>query len=98
MKKFLYKSKIRERKMSDESKNITNYTDECLLVEMRKYGSDGDLRYRPLHAELDRRVAKHQIDAAKAQVKSAYYQLWSVVVGLAAAFVAALATMIAPHI
>ena len=64
-----------------------------LLSTARGYGAN-DSRSAELRAELERRVSIVQIDAARAQVRSAWFQLAAVV----AMFLTLVATIAAPWI
>jgi hypothetical protein len=66
---------------------------EELLSTARRYPA-GDFRCAELRAELDRRVSIAQIDAARAQVRSAWFQGAMVVV----MFLTVVATIAAPWI
>jgi hypothetical protein len=85
--------------MPDELGNFHEDTLEELIRKMWRYGSDNDMRYRTLRAELDRRISVKQIKAADAQIeaaadqkRSAWYQLAAVV----AMFLTVIATLVAP--
>jgi hypothetical protein len=77
--------------MPDELGNFHEDSLDDLVRKMWRF-SVGDLRYTALRGELDRRVAISQIDAAKAQTRSARFQLLAVV----AMFLAVVATLVAP--
>jgi hypothetical protein len=73
---------------------LGNFREDCpdeLVKKMRRFPVS-DSRYHELRAELDGRVALRQIDAAKAQVRSARLQVLAVV----AMFLAVIATLAAP--
>lgn len=75
---------------------LGNFREDCpedLVKKMRRY-TVGDLHYNALRGELDGRIALCQIDAAKAQVRSAQLQ----VLAVAAMFLAVIATLAAPWI
>jgi hypothetical protein len=76
--------------MQEKPYNEMN-TDE-LPADMRKYIDAGNMRYRARQAELDRRVAKAQLYAATAQIRTAWFQLAAVI----AMFLTVLATLAAP--
>jgi hypothetical protein len=78
--------------MSDPLGNFQQDSLDELIGKMRRYGDEGDSRYRTLKAELDRRVAKEQINAARAQVRSAWWQVLMVL----AMYLTVAATLIAP--
>jgi hypothetical protein len=73
-------------------KPFNEMTIDELMADMRRYSDTGDLRYRTRQAELDRRVARAQIDAATAQIRSAWFQLTAVI----AMFLTVVATLVAP--
>jgi hypothetical protein len=75
-----------------QDKPFNEMTTEELLTDMRRYVDGGDMRYRARQAELDRRIAKAQLHAAMAQIRSAWFQLAAVV----AMFLTVLATLAAP--
>lgn len=79
--------------MPDPLGNFHDCTDGELIAKMQGVSvSSSD--YSKLRAELDRRVAIAQLNAASAQVKSAWFQLGAVI----AALLAALATVAAAYI
>ena len=80
--------------MSDDLGNFHQDTVEELIAKMRRYSVSDFRSYTLLRGELDRRTAKSQIDAAKAQVQSARCQLWAVV----AMFLTMIATLAAPWV
>jgi hypothetical protein len=65
-----------------------------LLAKMRGYAVSS-LDYNMLRAELDRRAAVRQIDAARAQVRAVRWQTAAVIVAVLAAVAAAVSAIAA---
>jgi hypothetical protein len=80
--------------VSDPLGNFHKDSLNTLINKMRRQSDDGNGRYRALRAELNRRLAVKQIQAAKSQIITAWLQLAAVVV----AAIAVVATLAAPYL
>ena len=80
--------------LADPLGNFHRDTLDHLLAKMRGYPVNS-LDYNTLRAELDRRVAVGQIEAARAQVMAVWWQTAAVIIAVVAAVAAAVSAIAA---